>query len=222
MTWTEVYNRVVFKIWGNSTVPAGTLAVLQGDEGIIGNVHRKIQQDYNYWFMQTSGTLTSASGTQSYSATGLSGTYKEIISMAWLVDGETFYSDPLSPVSTQDAEKLYIQSAATAKYPTLYELRDENIILYPIPTTSSLTLRVQYWQFLDRPPASFDATTDDLITYGADAVVNGAAAEMLEILKEWDSVKAMNGRAGEALELLKQEDRRRRQAPLYNIKYKDY
>ncbi len=219
MTWTEVYNRVVFKIWGNSTAPAGSQAVLQGDEGFIGNVCRKIMQDYNYWFMQTSSTITSVAATQEYD---LPSDFKEIISAAWLVSGETYYSSPLSPISTQDAEKSHIQSDGTTKYPLYYEIKDEKIVLYAIPSTSALTLRLQYWQFLDRPPAVFTSATDDLITYGAGAVVNAAAAEMFEILKEWDSAKAMTGRAAEALQMLKNEDRRRRQSPLYKVKYSEF
>ena len=82
------------------------------------------------------------------------------------------------------------------------------------------------WKFLPRPiAAAFDAgsvETDDLLTYGADAVINMACVELAEILKEWDMVKAYQSRALEAIELLKNEDRRRRQGLHYNIKHEDF
>jgi len=294
MTWYEAYQRVCFKIWGNSAVPSGTAAVLQGDEGIIANVHRKLQQDYNYWFMQTWGTITTVAGTYSYS---LPTDFKEMISAAWEIvgneytltgdftvdsatvtnlssteslsagmlvyhssvdagttidsvdsstqvtisananatatsvsilftDGKDYFGDVISPVSTQAAQATLWQSDNTAEYPYYYEITKDVLTLYPKPEDSNRVLHLLYWQFLDRPTSSdFESTattTDDLLTYGSDAVVNLACAEMAEILKEYDMAQYYEKRSGQALDLLKNEDRRRRQSPHYFVHYAEF
>jgi hypothetical protein len=293
MTWYEAYQKVCFKIWGNSTVPSGTATMLQGDEGIIANVARKIMQDYNYWFMQTYVTITTVAGTQAYR---LPDDFKEPISAAWEIagtdytltgditlssdtitnkasvanlasgmvvyhddlpagttistvgtttvtlsddatgtatgasilfsDGTDYFSNVLSPITTQDAQQYKWQTADTTEYPMSYEVMSDVLVLYPNTANSNRVLHLLYWQFLDRPVTAdwveLTSTENDLLKFGADLVINLAASEMAEIIKEWDTAQYYEKRAGQAMELLKNEDRRRRQTMHHNIQYKEF
>jgi len=55
MTLGEIYARVMWLLYGDTNYPASTQTHMQSmHQGIIYEAHRKIQQDYNYWFMQES------------------------------------------------------------------------------------------------------------------------------------------------------------------------
>lgn len=62
MNLGEIYDRVVWYYYGDTTPPTTVATHFQGvTEGIIANIHRKLQEDYNYWFMEESyGVAVSA------------------------------------------------------------------------------------------------------------------------------------------------------------------
>lgn len=219
MTFGEIYTRVCFNLWGNSAVPAGTAAILQGENGIIANAHRKILQGDNFWFMHTWTTIDVVAGQQSYN---LAPECKEIITVTMKVDGESYFTQPLSPLGLQEAHySLWPMNNSTAKYPTFYEKTDEAITLYPAPDTNlDEALHIIYWTFIPRPPTDgFSAAYDALTDYGADAIIYKATADMAKILKEFDVASVYNADFQEELELLRNESRRRMQANLYEVKY---
>lgn len=53
MTFGNIYNRVMWILYGDTNHPQSTQNNMQGiNYGIISEAHRKIQNDYNYWFMR--------------------------------------------------------------------------------------------------------------------------------------------------------------------------
>lgn len=53
MNLLEVYNVSMWHVFGTEQPPAADTTFLQAAaEGIISNKHRKIQEDFNYWFME--------------------------------------------------------------------------------------------------------------------------------------------------------------------------
>ena len=66
MTFLEMYNRTLYKLFGNSAPPQGAAAVLYGTNGIIDNCHRRIQQRKNYWFMEYTATIAVTPAVESY------------------------------------------------------------------------------------------------------------------------------------------------------------
>lgn len=217
MTFGEIYNRVSFYIWGNSAVPQGASAVLQGNEGLIANAHRKIMMDDNYWFMHTWVELPIVSGTQSYA---LPSGFKEVITILFKVDGEDFFGLPLSPLGGSEAHESKWQSDGTGEYAEWYEIVDEIITLYPEPSAAR-TLHLIYWKMFARPAtATFTASTDDLTSYGADLITYMTVAEMFEIQREYDASQVYRMKADEERMRLINESKRRMQSHLYEIKYR--
>lgn len=55
MTLSGIYDKVVWYYFGSSTPQASVVAQFQAvGEGVVANLHRKIQEDFNYWFMEAS------------------------------------------------------------------------------------------------------------------------------------------------------------------------
>lgn len=53
MTLSEIYNRAMFLVYGDSTPPAALTTQAQAvTEGLIANFMRKVMDDYNYWWME--------------------------------------------------------------------------------------------------------------------------------------------------------------------------
>lgn len=55
MTFQQIYNRALWLVYGDSTPPASVATQMQAvTEGILANLHRNLQEDFNYWFMEES------------------------------------------------------------------------------------------------------------------------------------------------------------------------
>ena len=53
MTLSEIYNRAMFLVYGDTTPPAALTTQAQAvTEGLIANFMRKVMDDYNYWWME--------------------------------------------------------------------------------------------------------------------------------------------------------------------------
>lgn len=53
MTLGDIYRRMLWLVYGDSAPPTTTNTHFQATtEGIIANIHRKLQEDFNYWFME--------------------------------------------------------------------------------------------------------------------------------------------------------------------------
>jgi hypothetical protein len=223
MTFGEIYSAVVLNVWGDSTPPSSMVTRLQGEEGIIANMHRDIQVDYNYWFMKTYYTLNSVDGQQGYA---LPDNYKEAINCMWqVVDASATYprfTDPLIRLSVEQAHWKWKDNNSETEYPGYFEIiNGQSIIFYPIPSEDNRELTVVYWKFLERPTtAGFTTAYDDLTTAGAEAIVALATAKAFRILQEFNNANMYEGEAKRQIELLKQEDYRRRQANLEFVEYR--
>jgi len=218
MTWQEIYNLTVFKIWGTSVPPAGVQNVLQGQYGLIANAHRKIQKDYNYWFMEATATNALIAGTANYA---LPAGFKEIIREGIrLVDATSGdYNIPIKPLMPNDAYIDHRGASDEADYPNYYEIYGGELVLYPTPSLDGVVLNMRCYVYLDRPPAVFDATYDDLTRNGHGAIVALAAAEMCKIQEEYQKAQVFEAEAAAEIELLKVEDDRLRRAEIRTCEY---
>jgi len=223
MTFYEIYESVVMKLWGDSTPPTSATSFLQGDEGLISKYYRKVQQDYNYWFMRAYTYWDTVVGTQTYN---LPDNCKEIISMQFKVNGEDYFKDPLSPLQLTDPfTEKWPENNNTAEYPEYYEMIGESITLYPSPNAVR-TLHLIYWTLLTSPVAAdwVEATsTENAVTqYAGEQIAYFAASDYSGMMKEYDQAQYYNQKAQELIFDLKQEDFRRRQAPVAEVRYGEF
>ena len=215
MTFGEIYTKACQKVWGSSEVPAIATALV-GQNGIISDIHRKIQQDYNYWFMQAYATITTIAGTYAYN---LPSEYKEIIDCLFKIDGEENFTSPLTALGLGESQ-LSHWNDSTDEYAQYYEIVNGAITIYPKPNAIR-SLHVNYWQFLRRPTdAEFTLYEDALSQFGYEAIINMAVVEIADILKEFDLSQRFEAKANTALDLLKAEDRSRRQYHIAEIQYR--
>jgi hypothetical protein len=53
MTLGDIYNRAMWIVYGDSTPPTSTATNMQAvPDGVVANLHREIQEDTSYWFME--------------------------------------------------------------------------------------------------------------------------------------------------------------------------
>lgn len=218
MNWTDIYNRVVFEVWGNSVPAQGFPGVLQGEYGIIANAHRKIQEDYNYWFMEQAGTNVLIDGTANYA---LPVGFKEIIQNGLqLVDATTGdYTLPLSPMQPNDTFNHFRDADEEADYPTFYEIFGGEIILHPTPSLSGVVMRLRCFSYLARPPAVFGVTYDDLTRGGHNAIIYEACANICRIQEEYQKEQRFMEQFRVEIERLMQSDARMRRAECNTVLY---
>ncbi|MGC9341669.1 MAG: hypothetical protein ACP5E3_03125, partial [Bacteroidales bacterium] len=76
MTLLEIYNSVVWRVWGEQAPPATLANYLKGDEGLIANICQRIQNQRNWWFLFDETTM---SVTASPATCALPTNFKEII-----------------------------------------------------------------------------------------------------------------------------------------------
>jgi hypothetical protein len=215
MTFGEIYTRTAFKIWGDSTPPSGSTTVLTGDEGLIANVHHKLQMDYNFWFQRLTTTYNSVVDSQNYT---LPSDFKEVINLLWKINGTDYYSGSLIPLDTYEGtDSFWQENNNTDEYPAYYEIVDDSIVLYPVPSEIRV-LHLIYWKWFPRPPVTFtDGTntdSDDMTTNLGEAIVNLAAAEMLDILDEHVKANILRQQGLSDIEMIKRQDYKKRQSYL--------
>lgn len=224
MTFGEILARVNFKIWGNSTVPSGSQAVLSGDEGFIANAHQQLQWDYNYWFQSANAVIATVSGTQNYS---LPSDFKEPINILYKITGKDYFSNSLIPLGmSEDTDYWWQVNNTTQEYSTHYKYLDDSIVLYPTPNAAR-SLHVVYWKIFDRPTSAFTDTSstesDDVTDQAHELIVNLAAAEMCDVLEEFNKAQVFRQQAVLSADALKKKDARRRQNYLrQHLMYRDY
>jgi hypothetical protein len=218
MTWLELYNAVCTRIWGVQTPPEGAVELLQGQYGVIATVHRNIQKNRNYWFMETSTTLAVVAGTTVYD---LPDDFKEFVrdGLRFINSDTGYYESPLKCLYPGD-ENYFNDPTATDDYPKYYEIYGGQLVLTLVPK-SDQTLYMRYYKYLDRPHSTFDDTDDELTINGNDAIYNLAAAEVLNASEEFQKAQIYDGKGQQALMLLAEEDMSRRRATLTQIRYED-
>lgn len=216
MTWTQIYDAVCLRIWGMQEPPEGAVDILQGAEGIIGNIHRNIQRKKDYWFMEIASTIDVLEGVSEYD---LPDGFKKLDRDGLRFLQEAGYGPPLKLLMPGDY-RYFDDPDATEDYPQYYEIH-ENVLKLTATPASDQTLHIRYLGYLDRPPDAFDNTTDDLLTYGADVVVNLAAAEVLLAQESIQKAQMYEAKGLEALLILNEEDAERRLSEFTQIRYRD-
>lgn len=179
MTFNEILAQVQRNVWGNTTPPANATADIT--DVIIPNVHRRIQMDYNYGFMQTwteIATTLGADGVLYNQSYALPDSFKEIIAVNWnKVDSEGDYvgrSGVLTPVLTGQAQASFWKSdnIYSVEYPTHFEIYNQTIVFYPEPNAVRTAI-VSYFQVLACPAG---ANEDALLRDGDEAVIAKATS----------------------------------------------
>lgn len=218
MTIQQIYDTVVFNLWGNTGAPAGMVAQILR---IIEQCHRQVQEDYNYWFMHTWADIDCVAGTQSYALPAL---FKEQIAALWETidanDDPNGFSKTLQAIGLGDGPTYLWQRDGTAvEYPEYIEITGDNLVIYD-DLAEARTLYLVYWTFLSFPA---DLVTEDALTqYGDWVLINMSSYRTAAQIKDWEAVQFYKGEYNETLESLKNEDRRRRQAPITEVTYNEY
>lgn len=240
MNYGDIVSRVSILVWGSSPADPGTVGILYGTEGVVSNVVREIQRDYNYWFM----ALTTALAVQGYVQTyDVPDGFKEFRAAMWKYedDDSDGFSLPLKLITTTEGVLLWNSDTdTTAEYPDYIEVNGDSFTLYPDPNpnypltsddsgyddTLTRELHILYWGYLDRVNVVAGSTDEDAVTiHAADAVIYLSAAYMCELNGEYDRAALYRMRASEGLDNLKKEDKKRRQKaarrvqPVRNKKY---
>lgn len=219
MTYAEIISAISFRVWGNTTPPQNSLTMIQS---MVQQLCRRLQQDYDYWFMETWAQVTVAAYQQAYD---LPDNIKQIINLMWAKE-DGGYSNPLRPLTADEAHRKFWRNdeSETAEYPEFYEISASSMVLYPDPLpdeddeTATRTLQIVYWKFLD-DIENFITYEDDFSTHGADVLINLVTSEMLDIIGDTDKSQRYGVRGAEALTLLKHQDYKLRQKNLTNLNY---
>jgi len=144
MSFYDIYNLIVMMLYGDTTPPTSTINFLQGSTGLIWRVYNRIIRDYNFWFMRAYTTWDTTAGIQTY---GLPDLFKEIISIQFKKEGESYFIDPLIPLRLEDPFLTqWNENQDQVEYPEYYELVENNITIYP-PPKYARTLHLIYWTF---------------------------------------------------------------------------
>lgn len=212
MTLQEIYDRAIWYVFGNSVPVASVATNLQGATGIIAAEHRHVQEEYNYWFMETDDTVSLVSGTQGYAIPSL---FKMEVSF-FVEDADGYYLPPLQRL-TRGQSPVTFQPTDTGT-PTHYELWNGNINLFPTPD-AALTLHRRYYAFLT--PLVNLTDTDDLTVHGADVLIYKTAYELAVNLDYENKSNLMLRKYFAALDQLKLKHWERSKAGLLSVDYSD-
>lgn len=184
MTFGEIYDKIVYAVWGSSTPPAGTVGSLTGSEGIIANIHKRIQKTDNYWFMHETTAFNILNEVQGYN---LPDDFKGEVSLLFKRKDQTYFDIPLRKIGLYSEQENYWQNDTPVEYPEFYAISGDSFILYNPPKvldTETLELHMCYWKYLPRPSAftgggALGAESDDLTINGAEVIIGLAAFEIL-------------------------------------------
>ena len=126
MNYGEILDRVEVLSFGTSSVDTDIRALLTGTYGIISNVHRMLQTDFDFWFMKAHSSFMVTADQQSYTLpvdTNGDLSFKREKIIQFLINGQTYYSEPLTKVTGSEAQhQLWVQNNQTAEYPIHYEI----------------------------------------------------------------------------------------------------
>ena len=217
MTFQEMYDRIVYKLWGNSNLPTGAQNILYYSNGIIANIHRKIQQERDYWFMEAETTIPVLAGSNGFALPAL---FKEVVRCGFrFQDGSGNYDYPLTALNVGEEWQIYRQATDVSEYPEYYDIFGGLLYLKPAPS-KDITLYIRCYKYL--PKLNLPVDEDILCQFGYDAIINLSCAEYLEMNKEFQEAQAYAMRGLEALEILKKTDMQMRRAEIVEIEYGDY
>jgi hypothetical protein len=201
VTQQELYDRIVWNIYGSTTPEASVATYLQGVNGLIEKAHHEIMTDWNYWFMETSGSTPIVIGTAAYN---LPTRFKKEINV-WTLHSSGQYNNQLTRLGRGEAPINFRDPAATTEYPQYYEIWNGQWVLKPIPSSAS-TLMYRYYQYLGALTnlGDSDALTND--THGADAIIARVVMDFASNIDYADKYQPFAQRYQDSIKLLREKD----------------
>lgn len=206
MTPDAVYNAATFHLFPSGNVPTSTTTFLRGTGGLIGRVHKRLQQLYNFWFLETDTTWALVEDQIEYD---LPDNFKEIISI--YPSGDSGYEAPLRPLIRTHAEQ-YLLNQSPVSPPKWFEIVNDVLRVYPAPSEDG-TLNGRYYKFF-----AYDDVSEDVVLINAgEIIVDLVVAELSDARKEFDDSKVYRDRALEKINLLRQEEHSRRESYMKQV-----
>jgi hypothetical protein len=219
--YSEIVRRINVEVFGSDAPQPEITTNLYGSEGIIGRIHRKIQEDWDYWFMQAQQTETLVNAQVAYD---IDYEFKREIDLR-IIDQAGCWYDQLTKVSPEQADTVQTSSGEPTHY-WLDQSTYRRINLYPTPSitgTDTRTLHMRYWKYLDRlsdTVATFDAFTDVISVEAPYLLIYKSAADICITIENYEKMQIMEQRAQAELEMLKSKDWQYKSANM-KLQYQD-
>lgn len=208
MTYLDIVTKATVEVFGSDEPQDEITTALYGSEGIIGKIHREIQEEYDYWFMLAQTTETLIDATAAYD---IDYEFKKEIDLR-ILDEEGYYAAPLTKITPENADTLQVSETEPEYYWIDYSGGYRRFNLYPTPNVdagTTRTLYVRYWKYLDRlsdTQATFEATEDVLSIEAPYLIIYRAASMMCTTIENYEKLSLMEQRASAQLDRLQRKD----------------
>lgn len=200
MTVLEIYDKIVWIVYGDTAPPTSVATKLQGERGYIDNAHRSIQKEWKYWFMHETATQALTSGTAAYT---LPTDFNSLVSLT-PYDASGIFSPIMLRITLKEALVSYPDPTATSTVPQSFTVYNTTYTVYPLPDDSTMSVSLQYYKFL---PRLDDLADEDVLTIaGGDAIAYKVALELCLVLDYSDKIQSMASMYAEKLNDLKMMD----------------
>lgn len=227
MTVQQILDKINWLVFGDSTPPSSVSTHLIGSEGLISQAHRRIQEEWDYWFMEENTTISVVSGISNYT---MPTDIKREISLYFTNATTGYYESPLQKLMKGQMETTFTNPSATATYPTHYEIFGgsvsgtyDTLYIYPEPSAAS-TLNLRYYKYFTRPTAG--GSTDQVTVYAHYPIIYTVALELCMALDYQQKMMILNEKYKEALASLRTYDFQKKtggeNGGLYKTEYVGY
>jgi len=219
MTFGEIYNRVMFAIYGDTTEPESVEGIMKGSEGILSTIHRQIQETRDWWFMEKDYPLDVSADDGEYDIDF--GNFKRE-RLLQIEQSDGTLRTPLKKIEPLQAEVCFLENMS-AEYPIYYEIKYPlSLKLWPVPT-EDCTLHINYYGYLDRPAeelAAFNAAEDILTLEAAYLIINLGTFEIATLLDYSDKANTAYARAINEQYILNRKDWHYRSKDFMTLPYR--
>lgn len=210
MTYGDIYDKIIVETHGADTPQTEVVSALYGAEGIIGRLQRQIQEDHDYWFMESSTTKTLISGTATYD---IDYEFKREILLK-IKDQNNIYATPLTVLSLGQLDTLSATTGEPIKYYIDFNSSTSyrRINLWPTPSftaPATRTLNVRYYGYLSKlsdVQGTFRTTTDMLSKEAPYLIIFKAAAKVCKLIENYEKMQVLEQYASEELNNLRAKD----------------
>ena len=209
MTVQEIYNKIVWFVFGDSTPPGSVSSNLTGINGLIAQAHRDEMSDWNYWFMEVSAQFAFTAATNAYV---LPSNFKQEISLSWQdADDASIIHDPLQRLAKGELYTTFQDIDEETDYPTHYSIYggtgDGILYVWPV-NNQDLTMVIQYYKFLDDLAAV--GSTDKFTELGAYVLIYKVARDLCINLDYGQKIRLFDGMYKDELSKLRSRDYRKK------------
>lgn len=222
MLYSDVVTKTLLEVYGSDPAQPEITTALYGSEGIIGNIHRQIQEENDLWFMLASTTEVLVDAQAAYD---IDYEFKKEIDLRIVDQDGTFYNQ-LTKIAPKIADTVQASETEPTHYWIDYSGGYRRFNLYPTPNVDAgytRTLNIRYWKYLDRlsdTQTTFEATEDDLSIECPYLIIYKAAAQILITIENYEKAQIMEGKAQEQLLKLQKKDWQYRAANI-SLPYRD-